>query len=294
MSQKSNPTPASLRECPFCGGHAVLEEYTVRKGFEAQVVCNGWCPDSHVRTITYETQAEANAVATTRWNTRPEPPAVRCAGNEELREALTEAIQAMKLASSTLIHANKHGLGTVPLADNLWTKAELLEAALAPVPQPPAGNEEPASMEAGSADAAEAVFHWAWVWRKKPSPETCADLVKACRNFIGDTQPAPATGTDCGWQSIEQAYSVGALAMAHYYHGEHARDEFKADHAGRAMRPEHIEWAKANAHLLPACNGTGKATACPHRCDEGKVYVSAERKSWKPCPLHGHGKREDR
>lgn len=51
-------------------------------------------------------------------------------------------------------------------------------------------------------------------------------------------------------QNNTDAYQIGALAMCHYYHGEHASDEWKRDHAGRALREEHIEWAKANYNSL--------------------------------------------
>ena len=47
-------------------------------------------------------------------------------------------------------------------------------------------------------------------------------------------------------QELERAYGIGALAMAHYYHREYASDHFKNDHAQRAQRAEHIEWAKQN------------------------------------------------
>jgi hypothetical protein len=55
-----------------------------------------------------------------------------------------------------------------------------------------------------------------------------------------DNDPASVDG------SLTDAYQIGALAMCHYYHGDYASEHWKNDHAGRAMRPEHIEWAKAN------------------------------------------------
>jgi len=43
---------------------------------------------------------------------------------------------------------------------------------------------------------------------------------------------------------VDRAKFEGALAMAHYYHGDYAGDEFKENHAKRALRPEHGKWAK--------------------------------------------------
>lgn len=51
-------------------------------------------------------------------------------------------------------------------------------------------------------------------------------------------------------QRIKEAYElglqVGALAMCHYYHGDYASEQWKNDHADRAMRPEHVKWAEEN------------------------------------------------
>ena len=58
-----------LRECPFCGGEAVLESYKARKGYEAYVQCNGGCI-VHMMTITYDTEEEAIEAVTKAWNRR--------------------------------------------------------------------------------------------------------------------------------------------------------------------------------------------------------------------------------
>lgn len=52
--------------------------------------------------------------------------------------------------------------------------------------------------------------------------------------------------------ALDRAYEIGALAMAHYYHREYAGDDFKMDHGNRAMRKEHLDWAKANYDKLKA------------------------------------------
>lgn len=56
---------------------------------------------------------------------------------------------------------------------------------------------------------------------------------------------APASGGE------GEAYFIGALAMAHYYHMDYASGDFARDHAERAMRAEHLEWAKQNTTLAP-------------------------------------------
>ena len=59
-----------LKPCPFCGGEALLEEFTVRKGFEACVVCSGCLVT--MPTITYDTQKEATEAVVEDWNRRAE------------------------------------------------------------------------------------------------------------------------------------------------------------------------------------------------------------------------------
>lgn len=63
------PEVEELKPCPFCGGKAVLEDVTVRKGFEAYVACNGGCLAVQ-RTITYDTLEEAKEKAIEAWNRR--------------------------------------------------------------------------------------------------------------------------------------------------------------------------------------------------------------------------------
>lgn len=59
---------AELKACPFCGGEALIESFTVRKGFEACVVCCG-CLVS-MPTITFDTEEEAINRAERDWNRR--------------------------------------------------------------------------------------------------------------------------------------------------------------------------------------------------------------------------------
>lgn len=63
---------AELKPCPFCGGEALLEEFIVRKGFEACIVCAD-CLVS-MPTITYDTEKEARERAIEAWNKRTERP----------------------------------------------------------------------------------------------------------------------------------------------------------------------------------------------------------------------------
>ena len=51
-----------LKRCPFCNGEAVIEPYKVRKGYEANIQCNGGCL-ALMRTITYDTEEEARELA---------------------------------------------------------------------------------------------------------------------------------------------------------------------------------------------------------------------------------------
>ena len=59
-----------LKPCPFCGGKALLEEFSVRKGFEACIVCSDCLVT--MSTITYDTQEEAIEAAIEDWNRRAE------------------------------------------------------------------------------------------------------------------------------------------------------------------------------------------------------------------------------
>ena len=61
---------AELKPCPFCGGKALLEEFVVRKGFEACIVCSDCMVN--MPTITYDTQEEATEAVTKDWNRRAE------------------------------------------------------------------------------------------------------------------------------------------------------------------------------------------------------------------------------
>jgi Lar family restriction alleviation protein len=69
--EKGEPM-AELKPCPFCGGKALLEEFIVRKGFEACIVCAD-CLVS-MPTTTYDTEKEARERAIEAWNKRTERP----------------------------------------------------------------------------------------------------------------------------------------------------------------------------------------------------------------------------
>lgn len=57
-----------LKPCPFCGGEALLELFTVRKGYEANVVCSECLV--YMPTITYDTEEEAEEAVMRDWNRR--------------------------------------------------------------------------------------------------------------------------------------------------------------------------------------------------------------------------------
>ena len=57
-----------LKPCPFCGGKAMIEESSVRKGYEAVIVCTGCLVN--MPTITYDTQEDANNAAIEAWDRR--------------------------------------------------------------------------------------------------------------------------------------------------------------------------------------------------------------------------------
>ena len=57
-----------LLPCPFCGGTALLEEFSVRKGFESCIVCSDCL--ATMPTISYDTQEEATEAVVEDWNRR--------------------------------------------------------------------------------------------------------------------------------------------------------------------------------------------------------------------------------
>lgn len=57
-----------LKRCPFCEYEAVLETMQVRKGWEADIHCNGCLASIH--TITHDTEQEAIDAAKRDWNNR--------------------------------------------------------------------------------------------------------------------------------------------------------------------------------------------------------------------------------
>lgn len=57
-----------LKPCPFCGYHAVLSLYRVRKGYEGEVECNQCA--AAIRTITIDTPEEAVKEVIEAWNRR--------------------------------------------------------------------------------------------------------------------------------------------------------------------------------------------------------------------------------
>lgn len=59
-----------LKPCPFCGSKNVsLEPYKARKGYEANIQCNGHCI-LYMSTITYDTEEEAVEAVVNAWNRR--------------------------------------------------------------------------------------------------------------------------------------------------------------------------------------------------------------------------------
>lgn len=73
-----------LKRCPFCNGEAVLEPYKVRKGYEANIRCNGGCL-ALMRTITYDTEEEAIENVVKAWNRRDEKITVHIDNKEILK-----------------------------------------------------------------------------------------------------------------------------------------------------------------------------------------------------------------
>lgn len=57
-----------LKPCPLCGGEAFIEQFEVRKGFEAVVGCCNCL--LRLDSITYDTKEEAVEEATKTWNKR--------------------------------------------------------------------------------------------------------------------------------------------------------------------------------------------------------------------------------
>ena len=55
-------------DCPCCGSSSLIEVFQVRKGWEADIHCNGCLLNYH--TITYDTPEEAGDAALKGWNNR--------------------------------------------------------------------------------------------------------------------------------------------------------------------------------------------------------------------------------
>ena len=60
-----------LKPCPFCGGEALLNEFPVRKGYEASIQCDGggYC-FALMTTITYDFPDQAREAVIAAWNRR--------------------------------------------------------------------------------------------------------------------------------------------------------------------------------------------------------------------------------
>ena len=60
-----------LKPCPFCGGEALLNEFPVRKGYEASIQCDGGCYCfALMTTITYDFPDQAREAVIAAWNRR--------------------------------------------------------------------------------------------------------------------------------------------------------------------------------------------------------------------------------
>jgi len=58
----------NILTCPFCGGEPLMETFSVRKGYEANIHCDK-CSAS-ISTITYDTEGEAILNCLKNWNRR--------------------------------------------------------------------------------------------------------------------------------------------------------------------------------------------------------------------------------
>lgn len=57
-----------LKPCPFCGSKAIIESFSVRKGFEANVSCTECL--ANMPTITFDFEETAYLEAIKDWNRR--------------------------------------------------------------------------------------------------------------------------------------------------------------------------------------------------------------------------------
>lgn len=67
-TQIGGPIMAKLKPCPFCGGNAIIESFSVRKGFEANVSCTECL--ANMPTITFDFEETAYLEAIKDWNRR--------------------------------------------------------------------------------------------------------------------------------------------------------------------------------------------------------------------------------
>lgn len=124
--------------------------------------------------------------------------------------------------------------------------------------------------------------------------------------------------TDCGWQSIETAPKDGSEFLGWTDEWQMGTMQVSSDGKGgylSAWDGVALSIPPKLWHPLPAppaCNGTGKATACPPAAetpkdqlaedfeavraflDEGKPLPEGWTTETYPKPADGHGKREDR
>ena len=62
------PLEKPLKPCPFCGSKAIIESFSVRKGFEATVSCTECL--ANMPTITFDFEETAYLEAIKDWNRR--------------------------------------------------------------------------------------------------------------------------------------------------------------------------------------------------------------------------------
>lgn len=109
-----------LERCPFCGCPAVIEPMKVRKGYEADVHCNGCLASIH--TTTYDTEEEAVAEGVRAWNKRvahgdlisrgaliSEFEWLKSVVNESSKVEVEETIQRIRMAPAAVAASVVHG-----------------------------------------------------------------------------------------------------------------------------------------------------------------------------------------
>lgn len=84
-----------LKPCPFCGGEALLNEFPVRKGYEASIQCDGGCYCfALMTTITYDFPDQAREAVIAAWNRRDGEQIMRLIDAEWITYVLRKIAQA--------------------------------------------------------------------------------------------------------------------------------------------------------------------------------------------------------